>query len=167
MQDDSDVRNIATSAEQPGKITRAVADLRAATHAALVQSRRSRLEIAQQTRQALKSHRAQIRGAVEGICLAAKRSIATGEPVVHRTDEWDIPDCEDQKWDFGFECETAVPITKQDMIKVIEQHPEGLSLTQIGNELGADWRGLVNWSHRLVIDGKVEKFDDLFYPARA
>jgi hypothetical protein len=164
MQDDpkfSDARK-----PDPGEVTRAVVDRRAAAHDALANRRRIRLAIAQQTRETLRSHRAQIRGAAEGICLAARRSFTGGDAVAYREVEAKIQDCEEEKWDFSVEGDAALPITKNDMVRVIEKHPEGVSLSEIGNELGADWRGLVNWSHRLVMDGKVEKFDDLFYPAR-
>ena len=165
MQDDSVVDKI-SALQQFGEITKAVAELRAAAHAVLIESRKARYAIAQQNRQALKLHRAQIRKTAAGICQDARRSMATGAAAVQRIDASRAQGCEDQKWEFNPEGDAASPITKHDMIRVIEQHPEGVSLMEIGNELGADWRGLVNWSHRLVIDGKVEKFDELFYPAR-
>ena len=164
MLDDSNLRN----AHKPASPDSAGggAHVRGAVHDTLVNSRRSRKAIAQQTRETLRAHRAQIRGAVENICLAARRSATRNDAVAYRNVEPTIPACEDQKWDFSLEGDAALPVTKNDMIRVIEKHPEGVSLTEIGNELGADWRGLVNWSHRLVLDGKVEKFDDLFYPSR-
>ena len=160
MQDDSNLR-ISTSTE-PAAISKAVANLRAAAHAALVRSRSSRLQKAQETRKALQSHRARIRGLAQGIRRAARESIEGATAVVCEKKEADW----DQTWAFTVEGDEALSVTEHDLVTVIEQHPEGVSLPEIGNELGTDWRSLANWSRRLVIEGKAEKLDELFYPAR-
>lgn len=161
MQDDSSLKILQTSTETAG-ISKAVANLRAAAQAALVRSRRSRLMLAQETRKALQSHRARIRGVAEGICHATRKSIEGAGAVVRETEEADW----DRTWAFTIEGDAGLSVTEHDIVSVIEQHPEGVTLPEIGNELGADWRGLVNWSRRLVIEGKAEKLDELFYPAR-
>jgi len=162
MQDDWNLKSSRSSAKPTG-ISEAVQSLRATAKAALARSRRSRLVMSQETRQSLQSHRARIRGVAEGICHSARESIDGGKAVLRQTAE---PDCEDRKWTFTGEGDTAMSVTEQDLVRVIERHPDGVSLTEIGNQLGTDWRGLVNWSRRLVADGKAERLDELFYPAR-
>jgi hypothetical protein len=49
---------------------------------------------------------------------------------------------------------------------VIEKHPEGIKLVDIGGELGVDWRGLIADTKSLVEKNKVEKTDNFYYPKK-
>ena len=166
MQKHANGKSLIASTEPAEQINKAVARLRAAAHAVLNESRKTRLSMAQQTREALQINRLRIRSAVDGIRHAARESIGIQETITPKREDIRLSDCEEQEWDFALDDTPSLGTTKQDLMRIIQQHPEGVSLMEIGNELGTDWRGLVNWSHRLVIDGKVDKFDELFYPAR-
>jgi len=52
------------------------------------------------------------------------------------------------------------------VLSVIQNHPEGIRLVEIGNELGIDWRGLTGIVRSLVDDGKVERIESTYYPAQ-
>ena len=52
------------------------------------------------------------------------------------------------------------------VLRVIQDHPEGIRLVEIGNELGVDWRGLIGVVRALVDEGRVEKIDNVYYPAQ-
>jgi len=50
------------------------------------------------------------------------------------------------------------------ILELITKHPDGIKLVDIGNELGVDWRGLINIVKSLVDDGKIDKIDNLYSP---
>jgi len=52
------------------------------------------------------------------------------------------------------------------VLAVVQAHPEGIRLVEIGNELGVDWRGLIAVVRALVDEGAVEKIDNEYYPAQ-
>jgi len=52
------------------------------------------------------------------------------------------------------------------VMHVIAAHPDGVRLVEIGNELGVDWRGLIGAVKFLLDEGKVEKIDNVYYPAQ-
>ena len=52
------------------------------------------------------------------------------------------------------------------VMQVIADHPEGIRLVEIGNELGVDWRGLIAAVKFLMDNGRVEKIDNVYYPAQ-
>lgn len=52
------------------------------------------------------------------------------------------------------------------VMQVIAAHPDGVRLVEIGNELGVDWRGLIGAVKFLLDEGKVEKIDNVYYPAQ-
>lgn len=52
------------------------------------------------------------------------------------------------------------------VLSVIQAHPDGIRLVEIGNEMGVDWRGLIAVVRSLMDEGKVEKIDDVYYPAQ-
>jgi hypothetical protein len=57
------------------------------------------------------------------------------------------------------------PLNEQDrVLQVIEAHPDGIRLVDIGNQLGVDWRGLIGTTKSLLDGGKIEKIDYLYYP---
>ncbi|MBI4639616.1 MAG: hypothetical protein HY731_02915 [Candidatus Tectomicrobia bacterium] len=52
------------------------------------------------------------------------------------------------------------------VLAVIQTHPDGIRLVEIGNELGTDWRGLIGVVKTLMDEDKVEKIDNVYYPAQ-
>lgn len=60
----------------------------------------------------------------------------------------------------------ALPALGKRILKVIEQHPDGIKLIDIGNELGVDWRGLIADTKSLIEKNKVEKTDNFYYPKK-
>jgi hypothetical protein len=161
MQDQSNVRKAYVSAE----CDRSGVALRAAARSKVAETRRSRMIMAQQLRDGLQLSRMKTRDLVARICSGVTASIYE-EGKATNSAEVGAAEGKEQRWDLSAEDELALCVSKQDIVNVIEQHPEGVSLTEIGNELGTDWRELVSWSRRLVVDGKIERLDELFYPAR-
>ena len=53
------------------------------------------------------------------------------------------------------------------VLRVISAHPEGVRALDVGNELGVDWRGVLEMTRALVDAGAVEQVDHQFYPAKA
>jgi hypothetical protein len=149
----------------------AVSRVRDAAKTAILETRRSRRTVAQETRQALRSHRAKIRAAVRGLCEALRGAsgseLMTPLANVHPC----APDAVERfpggVFDLVVDSDGSNGnITATDLLDVVETHPEGISLVDIGNELGVDWRDLLGLSDRLLSDGEVEKIQELFYPAR-
>ncbi|MBI1927525.1 hypothetical protein HYR99_25195 [Candidatus Poribacteria bacterium] len=48
--------------------------------------------------------------------------------------------------------------------EVIANHPEGIRLVDIGNELGVEWRSLIGTVTSLLDEGSIYKIDNLYYP---
>jgi uncharacterized protein DUF802 len=49
------------------------------------------------------------------------------------------------------------------VLRVLERHPEGVRALDVGNELGLDWRRVLESTRKLVDDGLVEQVDQEFY----
>ena len=56
------------------------------------------------------------------------------------------------------------PAQKERVFFAIQRHPEGLSIVDIGNELGVDWRSLTGVVRFLVEERKIERIDSMYYP---
>ena len=54
--------------------------------------------------------------------------------------------------------------TARRVLEVIERHPEGVRLVQIGEELGIDWRLLIAPINHLLERGRIRKEDRLYFP---
>jgi predicted transcriptional regulator len=50
------------------------------------------------------------------------------------------------------------------ILAVIQRHPEGVSIVDIGNELGVDWRSLITALQPLVEERKIERINTVYYP---
>lgn len=50
------------------------------------------------------------------------------------------------------------------ILKVIQKHPEGIQLVELGNALGVNWRTVVGALGSLLEEGKVGKLDNIYYP---
>ena len=52
------------------------------------------------------------------------------------------------------------------VLTVIARHPDGVRALDVGNELGVDWRRVLEATRNLVAAGAVEEVGQNFYPAR-
>jgi hypothetical protein len=52
------------------------------------------------------------------------------------------------------------------VLSVIARHPDGVRALDVGNELGVDWRRVLEATRNLVAAGAIEQVDQHFYPAR-
>ena len=64
----------------------------------------------------------------------------------------------------------TAPVVAADLdarvLTVIARHPDGVRALDVGNELGVDWRRVLEATRNLVAAGAVEQVDQNFYPAR-
>ena len=51
------------------------------------------------------------------------------------------------------------------VLTVIGRHPDGVRALDVGNELGVDWRRVLEATRNLIAAGAVEQVDQHFYPA--
>lgn len=61
-------------------------------------------------------------------------------------------------------CESPQNTVEQSVLKTIRAHPEGLTMPEIGNAMGVDWRSLLQATHSLAEAGMVERIEELIYP---
>ena len=63
---------------------------------------------------------------------------------------------------------TAPPAADLDtrVLTVIGRHPDGVRALDVGNELGVDWRRVLEATRNLVAAGAVEQVDQHFYVVR-
>jgi hypothetical protein len=52
------------------------------------------------------------------------------------------------------------------VLAVIARHPDGVGALDVGNELGVDWRRVLDTARHLLAAGAVEQVDQNFYPVR-
>ena len=121
--------------------------MRAAARLALHRWREDRRRSARAARHALHQYRATV------VASLADLGIATAE----RTGVWDIGSG-DRRTD------TATAL-QGDVLRVIQQRPEGIHPVEIGNQLGIDWRSTVGPAQALVDEGMVERIGSDLYPA--
>ena len=53
-----------------------------------------------------------------------------------------------------------------ELLRVLNDHPEGMRLLRAGNELGVDWRRLVPPAWTLLNEGRLERIDAYYFPVR-
>jgi hypothetical protein len=58
----------------------------------------------------------------------------------------------------------AKPRYYEEIVQLLENHPEGLSLVEIGEELGVQWRSLTKTISQLLEEEEIEKEDKTYYP---
>ena len=57
------------------------------------------------------------------------------------------------------------PLTqKQQVLAIIQAHPDGVRLVDIGNEIGVDWRSLISVVKNLLDEQLIGKIDSRYYP---
>lgn len=115
-----------------------IRQVRAQQRQVLARRRAARRAVARVIRRALHQHRKTVIASVRrAFAPAAAKSCAEGEPLQAR------------------------------VLRVISAHPEGVRALDVGNELGVDWRGVLEMTRALVDAGAVEEVDQQFYPAKA
>lgn len=55
-------------------------------------------------------------------------------------------------------------VLAEQAFRIIEAHPEGITLVAIGEELGIDWRQLIAPVNLLLAEGRVEKRERRYFP---
>jgi hypothetical protein len=143
----------------------------AATRSALADNRKRRQLRAADLRRELSSHRETLRTALmmsrqrRKASADDKRLIATprrqeavyaGGEFLNTLNEWPqlskrVDDCD-------------LPEEKK-IFQAIQRHPEGVSIVEIGNELGIDFRRLLASIDTLLASGQIDQVHELFYPA--
>ncbi|MFQ6116874.1 MAG: hypothetical protein ACE5LQ_01260 [Candidatus Bipolaricaulia bacterium] len=59
---------------------------------------------------------------------------------------------------------TELDVLAEQAFRIIEAHPEGITLVAIGEELGIDWRQLIAPVNLLLAEGRVEKRERRYFP---
>lgn len=53
---------------------------------------------------------------------------------------------------------------KEQVLMLINRYPEGIKLTEIGAEMGKDWRWYIAITKELIEENKIKKEENLYYP---
>jgi hypothetical protein len=81
-------------------------------------------------------------------------------PYAERTSLWELwPATRD---DEGYKADRSDELLQ--VVRVVQNHPEGICARDIGNELGTDWRRVLGLARSLVESGMVEQVDESYYP---
>ena len=144
----------------------------AETRSALANNRKQRQLLAAGLRRELRSQRERIRTALMMIrrgwrapaddkpligMAPQQEAVRAGGELLDALNEW--PQLSEL---IGNHCD--LPEEKK-ILRVIQRHPEGVSIVQIGNELGVDFRRLLESTHTLLASGQIDQVQELFYPA--
>jgi len=146
--------------------------MRSDTRSALARHRSMRRAFARAMRQALHDHRAAVIGSLKAAFTgdvapsappgASARERAAVDPREHPAA------ARDGVWELWPESAGDADATAQRLqarvLRVIENHPEGVCALDLGNELGVDWRGVLGITRTLMDAGKVEQVEHEFYP---
>ena len=60
--------------------------------------------------------------------------------------------------------QTEEAVRAERILAVIQRHSEGVSIVDIGNELGVDWRSLIATLQSLEEERKIERINTMYYP---
>lgn len=52
---------------------------------------------------------------------------------------------------------------KDEVLEVMGKRPEGMTLVEIGNEMGVNWRGLIEVMGLLLEEASIWKLEDVYY----
>lgn len=135
----------------------------------LEESRERRRIMAIKSREELKVHRAKIRNALNssGGTGSTQREDSDDFVFAYATDdELPIAVAAPHPW----ECSTTRLQSTADLrsegvhlLDTIALHPEGVTLADLGNELGVDWRSLIGTVRSLMNEGEIERIQQMFY----
>lgn len=150
--------------------------LLAATRSALAEKRKQRQLLAEQRqllaaglRRELRSHRETIRTVLMMIRRRSKESADDQRLIGHQQDPvrsgddfLDALNLWPQLSEFDNDCN--LPEEKK-ILQAIQRHPEGVSIVEIGNELGVDFRRLLGSTDTLLASGQIDQVQELYYPS--
>ncbi len=157
----------------PACLRSEVMQMRASARAEVARNRAQRRSMARQMRQTLLAHRANVRAELArgqrgaGTACSAE-TLPPAQPPATRSDDW-ILSAEPQPYRrFMLGPPASSPAQEstgdEQVLQLIQSHPEGIGIVDLGNELGVDWRGLVGPTDRLLTHGDIEHVQQLFYP---
>jgi len=147
-----------------------VLQLLAATRSRLANNRKHRQLLAAGLRRELRSHRERIRTVMmirrrwkasaddQRLTGTARQqeAVRAGGEFLDALNEW--PQLSER---LGNDCD--LPEEKK-ILDAIQRHPEGVSIVEIGNELGVDFRRLLGSTDTLLASGQIDQVQELFYP---
>lgn len=55
---------------------------------------------------------------------------------------------------------------EEEILRIVEENPEGIRLVDIGNRMGVNWRSLTFVIFEMANQGRVEKIGDAYYPVQ-
>ena len=166
-----DAQNVQVESMSPVHRRSELFRLIAATRSALATNRKRRQLAATEFRRDLRSHRATIRTVLMMIrrgwrASPDSKSRDSGTPQqaargagdsLGMLNEWpQLPELPDNDCD--------LPEEKR-LLRAIQRHPEGVSILEIGNEIGVDFRRLLGSADMLLASGQIDQVHELFYPA--
>ncbi len=124
--------------------------LRAQTRTVLADRRSMRRAGTLALKQALQRHRAAVIASVRTALTCGTEPAVVPQECAERAAEVspDLPDT----------------LLRSEVLRVIASHPEGIGALEMGNELGVDWRRVVDIARTLVDTGVVEQVDQELYP---
>ena len=121
--------------------------MRAAARLALHRWRQDRRRSSRVVRHALHQYRAAVVASLSDLGIA---------PAGH-TSLWDIG--------AGRRPVETSEALQAEVLRLIQQRPEGIHPVEIGNQLGVDWRSTIGPAQALVDEGMVEQIGSELYPA--
>ena len=144
---------------------------RTQVHLALAQSLVARRKMLSEMRSMLRVHRFEIVASVSALrrtCHAMRNSSA-GATGNHGEESGARAVRTHGEPTLGFRAKRAFASAsgrEEEVLHTVQAHPEGIKLVDMGNEVGVDWRRLVQPAHTLTDAGRIEQMDELFYPIR-
>jgi hypothetical protein len=130
----------------------------AETRSVLAYNRRHRQSVAEGLRKDLRSYRKTVRTV---LTMLVRRSKAADDKRLVGTAH------QQEAVSAGGEFPEALnewPRLSEQILQAIQGHPEGVSIVEIGNELGVDFRRLLGYTDKLLASGKIDQVQELFYP---
>ena len=120
--------------------------MRAAARLALHRWREDRRRSSRAVRHALRQYRAAVVASLSDLGIAP----------AEQTGVWDIgPGARDVG---------NADALQDQVLRLIQQRPEGINPVDIGNQLGVDWRSTIGPAQALMNEGKVEQIGAELYP---
>lgn len=138
--------------------------MRSDARLALMQYRAARKNMSLDTRAQLRRSRAEIAAAVGSIRYERRRMIDRVAKSVPGQHELVVPQVWSDPPGLLPVIESTLETVEQNVVRIIHAHPEGLTLPEIGNAMGVDWRSLVSVMHGMADAGTIERIEDLIYP---
>ena len=142
----------------------------AATRSVLANNRKRRQLVTTELRRELRSHRETIRTVLMMIRRGWKAPAddktlhSTAREQEQTTGATESLQHLNERHSFAKLLDGGLPQEKR-LLHAIQRHPEGVSIVDIGNELGVDFRRLLSSTDTLLASGQIDQVQELFYPA--